>query len=70
MHKVGSGHLAEIETSRRKIVSRLKREGWQNKGGGEHDVFRKAGHPVAVVPRHSTLSTGVARTIAKAARWI
>jgi len=59
------------ETDRRKIISRLQREGWVNIGGGSHDKFKHDGHPgiVIVVPRHRTLSPGVARSIAKLADW-
>jgi predicted RNA binding protein YcfA (HicA-like mRNA interferase family) len=57
-----------VETNRDKVVQRLKREGWVVRHGGDHDVLK---HPVRagriVVPRHRTLSTGVARTIARCA---
>lgn len=59
------------ELSRAKVVRRLMAEGWINEGGGKHDVFhhpRKKG--VAIVPRHRQLTSGVARTIAKAAGWL
>lgn len=60
-----------METSRAKVVRRLQREGWVNRGGGSHDVYT---HPerlgvIVVVPRHRTLSPGVARQIAKLAGW-
>jgi predicted RNA binding protein YcfA (HicA-like mRNA interferase family) len=59
-----------METNRTKIIARLEREGWVNKGGGEHDKFR---HPtkmgIVIVPRHRELSAGVARSVAKAAGW-
>jgi mRNA interferase HicA len=58
------------ETSRQKVVSRLKLEGWLEEHGGEHDKFK---HPHRegriVIPRHRTLSLGVARQIAKQAGW-
>jgi predicted RNA binding protein YcfA (HicA-like mRNA interferase family) len=58
------------ETSRRKIVARLRREGWQEEHGGEHDKYK---HPQRkgriIVPRHNTLSPGVAREIAEKAGW-
>jgi predicted RNA binding protein YcfA (HicA-like mRNA interferase family) len=62
--------LAKPETNRSKIVARLEAEGWKNEGGGVHDKFTKPGmaYP-ALVPRHRTLSPGVARSIAKAAGW-
>lgn len=58
------------ETSRRRVVARLEAEGWLNQGGGSHDKFIRPGndYPV-IVPRHQTLSPGVARSIAKAAGW-
>jgi predicted RNA binding protein YcfA (HicA-like mRNA interferase family) len=60
-----------MELNRKKIVMRLERDGWQNRGGGAHDVFT---HPLRrgvaiVVPRHRELSPGVARAIAKQAGW-
>jgi predicted RNA binding protein YcfA (HicA-like mRNA interferase family) len=58
------------ETDRQKVVSRLKQEGWLMEHGGAHDKFK---HPQRkgriVVPRHRTLSPGVARQIAKHAGW-
>jgi hypothetical protein len=61
---------ARLETNRAKIVARLARDGWASRGGGRHDVFK---HPMRagriIVPRHRTLSPGVARAIAKAAGW-
>ena len=59
------------ETNRRRVVARLAREGWQMVHGGEHDKFT---HPdyqgvLIVVPRHRELSIGVARSIARQARW-
>jgi hypothetical protein len=39
--------------------------------GGDHDVYK---HPLKpgriVLPRHRTLSRGVARAVAKAAGWL
>lgn len=59
-----------METNRRRVVGRLEREGWENKGGGEHDVFKHPGKPGRiVVPRHRELSPGVAQKIAKLAGW-
>jgi predicted RNA binding protein YcfA (HicA-like mRNA interferase family) len=62
--------MAHVETNTRRIVARLEREGWINKGGGNHDIFK---HPTKegriVVPRHRELSPGVARSIAKIAGW-
>jgi predicted RNA binding protein YcfA (HicA-like mRNA interferase family) len=58
------------ETNRQKVVARLAREGWVERHGGEHDVFKHPTRPGRiVVPRHRTLSPGVARVIAKQAGW-
>lgn len=40
-----------------------------NVGGGEHDNFVKEGQRKIQVPRHKTVTPGVARSIAKAAGW-
>ena len=59
------------ETNRAKVVARLEREGWEGRHGGEHDVYKHLSRPGIriTVPRHRTLSIGVARSIAKAAGW-
>jgi predicted RNA binding protein YcfA (HicA-like mRNA interferase family) len=57
------------ETNTKKIIARLLREGWVNVGGGNHDKFRKAGRDPVIVPRHSEVKPGVARSIAKSAGW-
>jgi mRNA interferase HicA len=63
--------MGRIETDRARIVSRLTREGWElARHGGAHDVFRHAAKGVVIVPRHRTLSPGVARSIARSAGWI
>jgi predicted RNA binding protein YcfA (HicA-like mRNA interferase family) len=62
--------VAQPETNRTKVAARLKREGWVERHGGDHDVYK---HPNRsgriVVPRHRTLSPGVARVIARQAGW-
>jgi mRNA interferase HicA len=52
-------------------VRRLEAEGWQlARHGSDHDVYkREAPAGAVVVPRHRTLSPGVARQIAKSAGW-
>lgn len=62
--------MPKPETNRAKIVDRLVGEGWENQGGGGHDKYthRDFSRP-AIVPRHRTLSPGVARDIARAAGW-
>ncbi len=64
--------MAKVETNTRKIIDRLKKDGWTNVGGGSHDRFVHEGRPEMMipVPRHRELSAGVARSIAKAAGWI
>lgn len=60
-----------MEVSRAKIVARLESEGWVNEGGAKHDRFDHAEKAaLVIVPRHRTLSPGVARSIAKAAGWM
>lgn len=60
-----------LEIDRRKVVGRLAGEGWQSRHGGDHDVYKHPGKPGRIiVPRHRTLSAGVARAIAKAAGWM
>jgi predicted RNA binding protein YcfA (HicA-like mRNA interferase family) len=63
--------FAHVETNRNKIVRRLERDGWLNRGGGSHDVFTHPSRPgvIIVVPRHRELSPGVYRQIAKQADW-
>ena len=59
-----------IETDRSKIAARLLRDGWVVRHGGAHDVFK---HPLKpgriVLPRHRSISPGVARAVAKQAGW-
>lgn len=62
--------MAQPETNRTKVAARLKREGWVERHGGDHDVFKHPSKPGRiVVPRHRTLSLGVARAIARQAEW-
>ena len=60
-----------IETNRQRIKRRLEREGWEFvRHGSNHDIYK---HPiikdVIPLPRHRTLSPGLARAIAKKAGW-
>jgi hypothetical protein len=64
------GWMPTVETNRAKVVNRLVAEEWENAGGSNHGKFRKAGRPSIIVPRHRTLSPGVARSIARAAGWM
>lgn len=61
-----------LETNRTRIVARLEREGWTLRHGGSHDIYQHPAKPgvLNVVPRHRTLSPGVARNIARKAGWI
>lgn len=62
--------MPQYETSRRRIVQRLNAEGWVLRSGGSHDLYRHPEKPgLIVVPRHNTMTPGVARSIAKAAGW-
>ena len=63
--------MAKVETNRVKVVSRLMSEGWVSEGGAKHDKFAHAERPgkKIMVPRHNTLTPGVARNIADAAGW-
>lgn len=60
-----------FETDRKKIVARLKSEGWLLEGGSKHDKFFRPDRPgiKIMVPRHKTLTPGVARSIAKGTGW-
>ena len=62
--------MPRIETDRAKITKRLEGDGWVNVGGAKHDKYVRDGLPSIQVPRHRTLTPGVARSIAKAAGWI
>lgn len=64
--------MAKVEHDTAKVVSRLKREGWNLQRGSKHDKYEHAGKPgvLIVVPRHKTLTPRVARNIAKLAGWI
>jgi mRNA interferase HicA len=63
---------AAIETNRQKVAARLEREGWMVRHGGMHDVYTHPDKPrqIITLPRHRTLSPGVARNTAKTAGWI
>jgi hypothetical protein len=62
--------MVAIETTRTKIAARLRREGWTERHGGDHDVFSHTEKPGRiVVPRQRVVSMGVARAIAKQAGW-
>jgi predicted RNA binding protein YcfA (HicA-like mRNA interferase family) len=59
------------EMDRGKVAARLSRDGWIVRHGGDHDVFKHPAKPGRIVlPRHRTLSPGVARAVAKQAGWL
>jgi predicted RNA binding protein YcfA (HicA-like mRNA interferase family) len=62
--------MPQPETNRNKVVTRLERDGWVGRHGGDHDVYKHPARPGRIiVPRHRALSPGVARAIANAAGW-
>ena len=62
--------VIQVETNRAKVVARLQKEGWESRPGGAHDIYKHSKKPGRIiVPRHRTLSPGVARSIAKVAGW-
>ena len=62
--------MVGIECDRAKLVIRLLEGGWISEGGTKHEKFAHPDKPrvKVMVPRHRTLSPGVARSIAKAAK--
>lgn len=63
-------HVAP-ETNTAAVVRRLKQEGWTlDRHGANHDVYvHQTLDGVIAVPRHRSLSPGVARSIARTAGW-
>jgi predicted RNA binding protein YcfA (HicA-like mRNA interferase family) len=63
--------LVKPELNRAKIVARLKSDGWISEGGTKHEKFShtKSARVKIMVPRHVTVTFGVAYSIAKAAGW-
>jgi predicted RNA binding protein YcfA (HicA-like mRNA interferase family) len=63
--------MPTIETNTRKILARLRAEGWVTAGGGKHDKFEHSNRPevLIIVPGHKQQSPGVARSIARSAGW-
>jgi predicted RNA binding protein YcfA (HicA-like mRNA interferase family) len=59
------------ELSSREVGARLLAEGWIAREGHDHTIYKHPKRPREriVVPRHRTLSIGVARQIAKIAGW-
>ncbi len=60
-----------METKTDRIRRKLEKDGWYlARHGSGHDIYR---HPsskgIITLPRHKTVSLGVARSIAKKAGW-
>jgi predicted RNA binding protein YcfA (HicA-like mRNA interferase family) len=64
--------MPTFERETRKILARLRKDGWIEVGGSKHDKFEHAERPdvLIIVPRHKQQSPGVARSIARLAGWI
>ena len=63
--------ITHVETRTQRVIQRLEREGWHlQRHGASHDIYR---HPeiegIITVPRHRSLSPGMARTIYRKAGW-
>jgi predicted RNA binding protein YcfA (HicA-like mRNA interferase family) len=63
--------MPKPEMNQAKIIARLEAEGWTfHRHGGDHDLYIHRDRGMVAVPRHRTLSPGVARAIARQAGWI
>ena len=61
----------KIERDSRKIIKRLKAEGWELRATrGSHHQFTKGPHRLTVPHPKKDLPPGLARAIAKAAGWL
>ena len=63
----GSAHAARDEHRQDRRPSRTG--GLGERGGTKHAKYRKAGHSPIMVPRHRTVTAGVAKSIARATGW-
>ena len=60
-----------IEHNSRKIIQRLKADGWEEVSTkGSHHKFRKGGETIIVPHPRKDLGLGLARVIAKQAGWL
>ena len=61
-----------METKTEKIKHRLEQDGWYlTRHGSDHDIYRHPGiKGIITLPRHKTVSPGVARSIARKAGWL
>jgi hypothetical protein len=66
-----NAHSLRVQFRAAKIVARILKDGWVSESGAKHEKFSRPASPGVkiMVPRHKTLSPGVARNIAKAAGW-
>ncbi|WP_406854611.1 type II toxin-antitoxin system HicA family toxin [Alsobacter sp. KACC 23698] len=64
--------MPKVEQNTREVIARLEREGWRSIGGARHEKFSHSAFPGMriMVPRHRSLSVGVALDIAKKAGWL
>jgi len=61
---------AAMERSSKKIIARLRREGWEQVSTrGSHHKFRKGARMVIVPHPRKDLPAGTARAIARQAGW-
>jgi hypothetical protein len=51
--------VAALDTNRTKIAARLRRGGWTERHGGDHDVFTHPEKPGRIVLPRDPLSIGV-----------
>ena len=59
-----------MEINTRAIKGRLEREGWYLARHGKHDIYKHTESTETIrLPRHRTVSIGVARQIAAQAGW-
>lgn len=60
-----------METKTAKIRRRLEKDGWfLARHGAGHDIYRHPTIPgIVTLPRHPTVTPGVARSIASKAGW-
>ena len=64
--------MPKAETSTKRVTDRLRQNGWFSEGCTNHEKFAHPERPgiKIMVPRHRTLTPGVARSIARAAGWL
>ncbi|MEG2459447.1 MAG: type II toxin-antitoxin system HicA family toxin [Raoultibacter sp.] len=61
---------SETEREARRVIARLKKEGWQkDEGKGSHVIFRKDGKTISVPTSKKVLGLGLYLEIAKQVGW-